>query len=116
MTNEQMRVKIAESLGKFARKTGEIVEYQDWRGDFMFQRVRFPNGSISPCHVENVPNYPEDLNACAEFEKNLNHKNLEFHTYTCYVLQFCTEEGNHTYCATALQRCRAYLKTKALHK
>ncbi len=74
MTAEEQRITIAEFCGKLDRKDGEIVEYQRWdeQAQGVFQRVRFPNGSVSPCYIENLPDYTHDLNAMNEAENCLD--------------------------------------------
>lgn len=69
------------------------------------------------------PNYPEDLNACAEFETTLTDE--EQTHYTAQLIAQCGEVARESrnlkfvrlfyqITATARQRCLAYLKTKGL--
>jgi hypothetical protein len=121
MTNEEIRIKIAEVMGlKFVR-AGHIKmpnaqemwpdHWQDTRG----KRKRI-DGSIVGIPVA-LPNYPESLDACAEFEKTLTDD--EWNTYCAVIVSMslwdrATDTVRRILQVTALQRCLAYLKTKGL--
>jgi hypothetical protein len=65
-----------------------------------------------PCgDREQVPNYPFDLNACAEFEKTLTDQEHNRCRAHIYLMTFNPRE---CFSATARQRCIAYLKTKGI--
>src|SRR5438105_2216261 len=61
MTNEQIRIAIAESLGFCG---GKLISYQD---ETICDKCE--NNGCHPKH--NYPNYPVDLNAMHEVEKTL---------------------------------------------
>ena len=94
MNNAEIRIKIAESLSWKQTPFGEPINGhpQTWR------------------ILADLPNYPESLDACAEFEAANwdNHK-----IYLRNLIDICqTPEDAIT--ATPLQRCLAYLRTKNL--
>jgi hypothetical protein len=109
MTNEEIRIKVAEALGwksPFNEREwlhGSGPEGEDVYGKFV---------GTDPCgDREQVPNYPFDLNACAEFEKTLTdqeHNRCRAHIYSM------TFNPRECFSATARQRCIAYLKTKGI--
>ena len=83
MTPEQMRVAITEKVGWKPRvidyncvspdKTsycmiGTKLECEDWIAKLP-AGSRFKSYTVQPCYSD-PPNYPEDLNACAQFEKD----------------------------------------------
>ncbi len=104
MTNDEIRIKIAESLG-WSQPFGATGDWQR------------PDGSMTRWCM--VPNYPESLDSCAEFEVRLI--TGERATYREHLAQVCDRDfyaGTHwSTCsvhASAKQRCLAYLKTKEL--
>lgn len=104
MTNEEIRIKVAESLG--------------WEG------VRGETGYPTPRARElgdyqAVPNYPESLDCCAEFEAKMVTGDRA--TYREHLAQICDSdfhaETHWSTCsvhANARQRCLAYLKVKGI--
>lgn len=113
LTDEEIRIKVAESLGYKDLET-KWEKYHQW--ECPDGRVRF--GTIADKYAC-LPNYPESLDACAEFEATLTEE--EWETYADYLLWSEDEPGhsNYTACkigcsATPRQRCLAYLKTKGL--
>lgn len=76
------------------------------------------------------PDYCNDLNACADFERTL--ESVEWTDYTMAIRRIIQRDCNKPecylpetdrsqlisdfwfYCATALRRCEAYLKVKGL--
>jgi hypothetical protein len=76
MTNERMRIVIAESLG-FTR-LGIYEGVNELYGD--------PPGCRG--HVQ-IPHYPESLDACAEFEKTLTDDDTEHCEAAEYLEQLC---------------------------
>lgn len=113
MTPEEQRIAIAEALGRFKRPPNQIVEYQDPRADgVVFQRVRFLNKDgtverVSPCYIEDIPNYPEDLDACHEMEKAIKTQN-EFSAYVGYLIVITGDQLPVS--ASAAQRCEAFCR------
>lgn len=124
LTDEEIRIKVAEAMGL------EIIH--DPRGPIdtrpspysikrkLFytpaaagvRRKSWPKASAVPI----IPNYPESLDACAEFEKTLTTE--QRHDYV-RALRHITEAWDAmpeftTTFATARQRCLAYLKTKGI--
>lgn len=96
--NELLRVRVAELCGTLA------CPGCGWK-----QLVCWP-------HDHEVPNYPEDLNACTEFEKGLSPGQKQ--RYCRHILVAIPEAGGITeyeyeVCtfATAEQRCRAFIAT-----
>lgn len=118
MSNEQMRIAIAESLGW---KQVPDKYYEDRRA-----WVR----SGERCATCDLLDYLNDLNACREFEKTIEVDGDESDNYALELLKLTAihkGEGYHwgSNCdadyfriatATAPQRCEAYLKTKGLWK
>lgn len=101
MTNEQIRIKIAESLG------WKKVKDFKWNEN---GKIRLPKHWVSS---SDLPNYPEDLNACAEFEKAL--EGFKYGDYLIDLGCFFNDSGfgghREQYSAAAPQRCEAYLRT-----
>ena len=113
LTNEEIRIKVAESLGakwhsvlttpKIERL---VLAFRQWT-DLGANRWDLPDGRALS---HDVPNYPEDLNACAEFEKTLTDKEL----WQIDAILFNLPDCRAPFVATARQRCLAYLKTKGI--
>ncbi len=111
MNNNEIRIAIAQSLGwKHVEPYGNEAwgcnaEGKDWK--FLHQ----------------LPNYPESLDGCREFEEPLN-ANYEMQTLYVRRLTEVVYRKKHSGCsiefamatANALQRCEAYLKMKGLWK
>ena len=86
MTDEQINIAIAESLG------WKLLANNRW---------------TKPCGIyADLPNYTADLNACHEFEKSLNTDDAHM-----YYWRLKQEIGWEYASATASQRCENYLKT-----
>jgi hypothetical protein len=92
MTDEQINIAIAESLG--------WTEISDWKAAGI--NGLHPSGQWT----EVIPNYTADLNACHEFEKSLNTDDAHM-----YYWRLKQEIGWEYASATASQRCDNYLKT-----
>ena len=62
LTDEEIRIKVAEAMGWHEEKepVGSANASAWWH-----------NNDRYPSYLMPVPNYPEDLNACAEFEAKL---------------------------------------------
>lgn len=106
MTDEQINIAIAESLGFMRDK---IADY--WRKDGACFFIEDPH------HLRQLPNYTADLNACHEFEKMLDDEldldysqNLESVTGTRWSANNSYDMSKYR-SATARQRCEAYLRT-----
>ena len=106
MTDEQINIAIAESLG--------WTEISDWKAAGI--NGLHPSGQWT----EVIPNYTADLNACHEFEKTLDDKQLA--RYAQQIIGSARREMNipdheshypvpFIISATARQRCEAYLIT-----
>lgn len=108
MTNEEIRIAIAESLGF---KTFD-------RGILFWTGRKCENG-----FVEIIGNYPESLDACAEFERTLTDP-VDRANYIAALIRIVLsgdEKLVYTVAfdivtATPLQRCQAYLNVKGLWK
>lgn len=119
MTNEEIRIKVAEAMG--ARWHSVLTGPQSERLVLAFSqwtnlgplRWKLSDGRIlSP----QISNYPESLDACAEFEKTLTTE--QRHDYV-RALRHITEAWDAmpeftTTFATARQRCLAYLRVKGI--
>ena len=142
MTNEQINIAIAESLGW--RKITQFSQYpKSWGGkparyDTPVWRLTLRHDlEEDECHkygwkgnkgdvTYDGPNYTADLNACHEFESEIIYSNDRLpKKYTQQIKSaICREAGvkkaqmDFDLCitATARQRCEAYLRTLNLWK
>lgn len=72
MSPEKQRIAIAEACGLLTRPEGHLVEYRRWEPpNHIFERVKFPDGSVRPCYIPDIPDYLNDLNAMHEAEARL---------------------------------------------
>ena len=113
MTNEEIRIAVAEELG-WKWKDTHLTEF----GATYPRKGWFdPNGNIIP---SGAPDCPNDLNACHEMEKTLTEKEELF--YLIRLTEAMKEDSTigwqteRTYHATALQRCEAVLWIKSKWK
>lgn len=97
MTNEQIRIAVAEACG--LKLTSVPPTWYDQ-------------------HSRLIPNYPTNLNACAEMEKMLDREQSQIysnHLGEILLRDFINKEQGgklqHKWHATALQRCEAFLRT-----
>jgi 7,8-dihydro-6-hydroxymethylpterin-pyrophosphokinase len=91
LTDEEIQIKVAEACGT----------------------MRWSYALPTKCIGANVPNYPEDLNACAEMEGTL--KPEEWLSYWSFLEELaCRPNNTPIIFATARQRSIAFLKTKGL--
>lgn len=105
MTDEEIRIKVAEEMG--------WTVVQDEHGVC---------GTIDGIHWHSpagFPNYPESLDACAKFEKTIKTPHKYNEQLELVVLGYLLKEKDSIAefmlrCATARQRCLAYLKTKGI--
>lgn len=105
MTDEQINIAIAESLG-WKHETRRMMGYGGIRSATAYYWTK--NGSIGE-----IPNYTADLNACHEFENTVM---LNSHTRLNYLswLGWENDYASTVFAcvnATARQRCEAYLRT-----
>lgn len=100
-TDEEIRIKVAEACGT----------------------MRWSYALPTKCIGASVPNYPEDLNACAEFEAKLTDE--EQAEYWKSLVTLCNEAARkqnnfrlvgifYQITAKPKMRCLAFLKTKRL--
>ena len=99
MSPEAQRIAIAEACG--------------WWGNVNGLHMRPPLNNSEYCEV---PDYPNDLNACHEFEKSLPSSLTQKYWWSlCDVTGLDQYEACRdpllTVSATAAQRCEAFLKT-----
>lgn len=110
MTNEQIRIAVAEECG--------------WKRATHAKGWNTPNGTYIG---ESLPNYPESLDACAEFEKGLTATELvEYNSNLKLIINRDRVKrglGTHPLAAydfewhaTPLQRCEAFLRLKGKWK
>lgn len=114
MTNDEMRIAVAESLG-----------WAEITGRFGVPPVGNPNTPLRA-----LPNFPSDLNAINEAVRSLSNSlykdkdGFEWHDQAEFVVQLerivIRDNDNATnfdiYSATAAQRCEACLRVKGLWK
>ena len=105
MTDEQMRIAIADACG--------IAVYEEPDGSGLWSCKGSYKTGISKEHAQRVslPNYLNNLNACAEFEKTLTDEEHNHYRAHIYGMTFNPRE---CFSATARQRCIAFLKTKGI--
>ena len=95
LTDDEIRVRVAEICG-----WADIREED--RSGFGGYRGTDPNGKT----LSFVPNYPADLNACAEMERTMTRAQLWL--FDDYMLHICRDAMMAKH-ATARQRCQAFL-------
>lgn len=112
LTNEEIRIKVHEALGWTKRMEGP-THYAWSRGDYWH-------------YLHEVPNYPESLDACAEFRKTLTDTEKERYAWWLNFLHPSTDihytpsekhirrEVFDLIDAEPILHCLAYLKTKGL--
>lgn len=129
MTNDAIKVAIAESMGwTFGKPTfGHDNKWSVHFGNPGFEFDSEWAGQPPPfedCYKDysEIPNYPESLDACREFELSLNqHRAEAYAVYLTEVENLVNQFTPHA-CptwsalfrlstATPLQRCQAYLMT-----
>jgi len=113
MTPERIRIKVAEAMGWKRKPEFDYTSHQDPMFREHGERREMwgdDSGRLIPTSM--LPNYPFDLNACAEFEAELFKCEILWKKYRDLIYAF--ETHNDTAFATALQRCEAYLRVKGL--
>jgi hypothetical protein len=119
MTQEEMRIKIAEACGWTTKAfTGFSGEDDEW---FTEDRVYKPNGDWAT--IGKYPDYPNDLNAMHEAEKTLTEKEQVWYLQKLTQVRLKQGSGGIIACiidkttfATAAQRAEAFLRVKGLWK
>ena len=102
LTDKELRIKVAELLGwKNIRVDWDYFDYQDDTGLVATNEI----GYTLP-----LPDYPQDLNACADMEKSLIHTPDES-TWSEYREHLVGMLGKEWGFATARQRCEAFILT-----
>lgn len=104
MTDEEMRIKIAEACG-----WTEIVHHKLHAGNEGLLGTHIAADGVRD--RDWVPDYLNDLNACSEFEAMLT--SAERFTYIVELNKLCGDEPSAVW-ATARQRAEAFLKTKGI--
>lgn len=112
MSDEEMRIAIAEHLGMNVVKVPFVPAKikTDKNTVFTPEAAKvFYSCYGSAGSVRVVPNYPEDLNACHEMEKSLGDEQQK----RLYVdhLAWLMRKGEFTVMAPARQRAEAFLRT-----
>jgi len=113
LTNDKIRVSVAEAVGW----TGIHEEDRSGFGGYRGYRVTIPGY----CYVDFVPNYPADLNACAEAERMIVTK-LQEVAYIEHLTAILNRDNDGTFRklgagpidyarASARQRCEAFILT-----
>lgn len=118
MTDEQLRVRVAELLG-WRRSTWREQGYS--RGADGEVWLEKDSNICRPLHADDdpfkypFPDYPHDLNACHEMEKALLRTDdkgrvlgTKWYTYA-HTLSSLVPFGQPIICATARQRCEAFV-------
>lgn len=112
LTDEEIWIKVAEACG-WVKQHHTVSGRSVWR-----KNGEFATGGWADHWFQELPNYPADLNACAEFEKTLTDE--EHLRYRVRLWNVVITEGDETtwdrqfISATARQRCLAFLKTKGI--
>jgi hypothetical protein len=114
----ELRMKVAELCGwKFLKQGVYVRAYPPGTStdDGPCARFLIPsdrrNARIESCN-ENAPDYCNDLNACHSFETQMQERDgSEFDRYVKALVNIVNLEGGYYICATAQQRCRAFVET-----
>ena len=110
LTDEEIRIKVAELCGWKSIEPYKPEGCQLYKDLFGLKRGRFGQ----------IPNYPQDLNACHEMEKCLRLTGVEGTGYVGYLEQivlgapwpeYDANKILHMTRATARQRCNAFVMT-----
>lgn len=121
MTDEQINIAIAESLGWHSKSGANGgVKWVDKDGIGRNGGGLYGYGYNDELKLSHLPDYTSDLNVCHEFEKTLDDKQLA--RYAQQIIGSARREMNipdheshypvpFIISATARQRCEAYLRT-----
>lgn len=126
MTNQEIIIAVAESLGWKMNDHPDTQEsIKGWTHPTPW--VLKPDNTQAMIH--DIPDYPNDLNACVVFERALDHSEYCRYRSTLYCLvrpiedanefnnnRLCYQQDRDYLSATAHQRCEAYLKCRGLWK
>lgn len=108
-----LRVKVAELLGMgqhvWSKSPGDVPCIGFIPQCQLCMIKTDENGANDLCIMAEFPDYPNDLNACAEFEKGLTI--TQYDLFALQLNRLCEED--RVLSATATQRCRAFV---ALHE
>lgn len=102
-----------EQIQELRVKVAELCGWKKWDGSKPLKYRRGPEF----CLADNLPDYPNDLNAMHEAEKlldvDIDHGNSPRYTYTRHLYNLvCEEDGRSQPCrATATQRALAFVMT-----
>lgn len=100
MTDEQLRIRLTELVGW---KKGNAPKNIRWGQSA-------PEGEYWFAHQ--LPNYPEDLNACHEIERGLTDEQHErYRSNLLILLRSCYYADRNYISATARQRTEALIRT-----
>jgi hypothetical protein len=120
LTDEEIRIKVAEAMGWTNITAFHFEDVVTGKPKILHK------GDCPALEIEDqwLPNYPESLDACAEFEKTLTDEEQQEYFYQlneevglvsprspAWLLEWSVFK---LVTATARQRCLAYLKTKGL--
>lgn len=106
LTYEEKLFKVAECVGKPVIKEHRC-SYLTCGEDCIFDHWESTGWEDS--HGNPVPDYPNDLNACHEFElEHIRRNSALFGRYEDTLTELGDESG---ICATAEQRCKAFVLT-----
>ena len=112
MTPNEINLRIAEAVGwtNIVHEFPENTPYGHPPG------MVAPGGDLRWVERSRVPNFYHDLNACHEAEQKLTDD--DFRNYELWLYHTTTTNPNPNYgmhramiCATAPQRCEAFLRT-----
>lgn len=122
MTNEEIQTKIAQSLGWTVQFNEEKQLYELLTPAGKWEYPFDADGGEEHCW-KYAPDYPESLDACAEFESSLIDKEFDAYqielsrivfNHPCFVSFPVGFSHRKFWQTTPLQRCLAYIKIKNL--
>jgi hypothetical protein len=110
LTDEEIRIKVAEAMGWTNITAFHFEDVVTGKPKILHK------GDCPTLEIEDqwLPNYPESLNACAEFEATLtDHDTMRMHHNITKILRQM-KDPRPAWRSPAKVRCLAYLKTKGL--
>lgn len=113
MTHEEMRVAIAEECGAKRRPDLDYILFAPVYVAGNTVEMWEINGSVVP--RDKLPNYPADLDACAEFEAMMPHS-VYHDEYIPQLEVVCFRDETSMVSAKAPQRCEAFLRMRGKWK
>lgn len=138
MTTEQIRIAVAEEMGTAAfyavRKEGYYYRPNahgytsriEEAGRYSKEEARrhLMRGEVMDIVPIPPPDYPNDLNACAEFEATLSEKEVAFYLTKLLLVRYRTGADHGMIAcmqdklafATARERCEAFLRLRGKWK